>query len=140
MTDAMAASPDQSSLLDSVEVEIGNLAKHQTQKSNGPLETNADRIRSALVRLSSTSIDDLEALTAELKRMQDFLKSEVDSVQRQIEGALAGINIIVETISPWKNTIPANTIPAPPAMNIRAYRAGPAANVEAPMRRVAEGG
>ena len=142
MTDPMAASPDQSSLLmDSVDVEIGNLAKHQTQRSNSPLETNAERIRSALVRLSSTSIDDLEALTAELKRMQDFLKSEVDSVQRQIEGALAGINIIVETISPWKNTIPANTIPAPPAMNLRAYRAGPAANIEAaPARRMAEGG
>ena len=137
MTDP-AASPDQSSLLmDSVEVEIGNLAKYQTQRSNSPLETNAERIRSTLVRLSSTSIDDLEALTAELKRMQDFLKSEVDSVQRQIEGALAGINIIVETISPWKNTAP-----APPAMNLRAaYRAGPAANKEAaPVRRVAEGG
>jgi hypothetical protein len=143
MTDPMAASLDQSSLLmDSVEVEIGNLAKHQTtQRSNSPLETNAERIRSALVRLSSTSIDDLEALTAELKRMQDFLKSEVDSVQRQIDGALAGINIIIETISPWKNTISANTIPAPPAMNLRAYRAGPAANIEAaPVRRVAEGG
>jgi hypothetical protein len=137
MTDPLAASSDQTSLLmDSVEVEIGNLAKHQTtQRSNSPLETNAERIRSALVRLSSTSIDDLEALTAELKRMQDFLKSEVDSVQRQIEGALAGINIIVETISPWKNTVP-----APPAMNLRAYRGGPAANKEAaPLRRMAEG-
>ena len=122
MTDP-AASPDQSSLLmDSAEVEIGNLAKNQSQRSNSPLETNADRIRSSLVRLSSTSIDDLEALTAELKRMQDFLKSEVDNVQRQIEGALAGINIIIETISPWKNTIS-----PPPAMNIRAYRGGPAA-------------
>ena len=134
MTDPMAASTHQASLMDSVEAEIGNLAKHQTQRSNSALETNAERMRSALVRLSSTSIDDLEALTAELKSMQDFLKSEVDSVQRQIDGALAGINIIIETISPWKNTIP-----APPAMNLRANRAGPAANIEV-ARRVAEGG
>ena len=35
--------------------------------------------------------------------MQEFLKSEVDSVQRQIDSALAGINIVVEeTISSGK--------------------------------------
>lgn len=142
MTDAMAASPDQSSLLmDSLEAEISNLAKQESQKSNSVLDTNADRIRSALVQLSTTSIGDLEALTTELKRMQDFVKSEVDNVQRQIQGALAGIDIIIETISPWKNAIPAKTMPAPPPMNIRPYRANPGANAEAaPMRRVAEGG
>jgi hypothetical protein len=140
MTDAMTASPDQTSLLmDSVAVEISNLTKHEGQKSHSGLETSADHIRSALVRLSSTSISDLEALTAELKRMQDFLKSEVEGVQRQIEGALAGINIIIETISPWKNTIPANTVSAPPPLNLRPYRANPGANLDAaPVRRVAE--
>src|SRR5215208_3501350 len=129
MNDPTTASDQTSLLMDSVEAEITNLAK---QRGNTALENNAERIRSSLVRLSSSSIDDLEALTAELKRMQDFLKSEVESVQRQIEGALAGINIIIETIAPWKNTIP-----PPPAMNVRAYRGGPAANIEAtPGRRV----
>ena len=87
-------------------MELSNLVKHETARSNSPTEKNAERIRTSLARLSSTSIDNLEALTAELKRMQDFVKSEVDAVQRQIEGALAGINIIVETIAPWKNTNP----------------------------------
>jgi hypothetical protein len=140
MTDAMAPSPDQSSLLSSVEEEIGNLAKHEGLKNSSPLENNADRMRASLGRLSSTSIGDLEALTAELKRMQDFVKSEVESVHRQIEGALAGINIIIETISPWKNIVPANTLPTPPAPNFRTFRGAPAANVEAaPVRRMAEG-
>ena len=65
-------------------MELSNLVKHETARSNSPTEKNAERIRSSLARLSSTSIDDLEALTAELKRMRDFVKSEVDAVQRQM--------------------------------------------------------
>jgi len=42
--------------------------------------------------------------------MQEFLKSEVDNVQRQIDSALAGINIIVETISPWKSIAGSQTL------------------------------
>jgi hypothetical protein len=64
--------------------------------------------------------------------MQDFLKSEVNGVQRQIEGALAGINIIIETIAPWKNTSPLSTA--------RTNRSGPAAGMEgSPPRRLASG-
>jgi hypothetical protein len=55
--------------------------------------------------------------------MQEFLKSEVDNVQRQIDSALAGINIIVETISPWKSIAGSQTLPSG-AGNVRA--GGPA--------------
>ena len=48
----------------------------------------------------------------ELWRLQTFLKSEVERVQSEIESALAGIKIIIETIAPW----------------VRAVRAG--ANIE----------
>jgi hypothetical protein len=41
--------------------------------------------------------------------MQEFLRSEIDRVQHQIDSALAGINIIVETISPWKSIAAAQT-------------------------------
>jgi len=120
MSDSTAASSDQTSLpMEPGETELSKLVKPETPRGNSPLESNAERIRSSLARLSSSSIDDLEALTAELKRMQDFLKSEVGSVHRQIEGALAGINIIIETISPWRNTgSPAASMPG------RGYRAG----------------
>jgi hypothetical protein len=136
MSDPTTASPDQTSLpIESAEVELGNLVKHENSRSPGPLETNAERIRASLARLSSSSIDDLEALTAELKKMQDFLKAEVEGVHRQIEGALAGINIIIDTIAPWKNAHS-----DPPAANSRAYRAGPAANTEFGSSRRAAGG
>ena len=136
MSDPTTTSPDQTSLpMESVEVELGNLFKHENSRSLGPREANAERIRGSLARLSSSSIDELEALTAELKRMQDFLKSEVDGIHRQIEGALAGINIIIETIGPWKNTHS-----HPPATGSRAYRAGPAANTEFGSVRRAAGG
>jgi len=46
------------------------------------------------------------------KQLQTFLKPEVERVQSEIESALAGIKIIIETIAPW----------------VRAVRAG--ANIE----------
>jgi tRNA(Ser,Leu) C12 N-acetylase TAN1 len=82
-----------------------------TQESIKPVQTehtrsefDAERIRSAVARLASNSIDDLEKLTSELQQLQDFLKSETERVQHQISDVLAGIGIIVETIVPWKTT------------------------------------
>ena len=70
-------------------------------------------------------------LASELQKMQEFLKSEIDNVQRQIDSALAGINIIVETISPWKSIAGSQTLPSG-AGNVRA--GGPAANIEQRIR------
>ena len=70
------------------------------------------------------SIDGLEGLTSELQELQRFLKSEVERVQSEIESALAGIKIIIETIAPWKSTI---SLTAP--TSARAVRSGPAANI-----------
>ena len=72
----------------------------------------AERILSSVLRLTSNSIDGLEVLSSELRQLQTFLKSEVERVQSEIESALAGIKIIIETIAPW----------------VRAVRAG--ANIE----------
>src|SRR5215831_535623 len=60
----------------------------------------------------SNSIDGLEVLSSELRQLKTFLKSEVERVQSEIESALAGVRIIIETIAPW----------------VRAVRAG--ANIE----------
>jgi hypothetical protein len=67
------------------------LSKEKSSPS-GPPEISA-----AVARLTSNSIDELHKLVSELQKMQEFLKSEVDNVQRQIDSAVAGINIIVET-------------------------------------------
>ena len=84
-------------------------------------KTDAERIRSAVARLTSNSIDGLEALSSELQDLQKFLQSEVRRVQGEIDSALAGINIIIDTIAPWKSS-PASSAPATGA---RAVRAGP---------------
>ena len=63
--------------------------------------------------------------------MQEFLKFEVASVQRQIDNAVAGINIIVETIGPWKSIAGSQTLPSG-IRNVRA--AGLAANIEQRIR------
>jgi hypothetical protein len=99
------------------------------EKSNpsGPLEISAERFNSSVVRLTTNSIGELHKLVSELQKMQEFLKSEVDSVQRQIDSAVAGINIIVEAIGPWKSIASSQTLP-PGTRNART--GGLAAHIE----------
>ena len=85
------------------ETEIGDLTEQDSPKLPSQLEHRAERIRSSVARLTSSSIDELEGLTLELNALQEFLKSETDRVQREVESALAGLRIIIETISPWKS-------------------------------------
>ena len=126
-----SAAPDETPPLDlSLATQLSKLATQESSKPSGPLENNAERIRSSVARLTSSSIDELQALVSELQKMQEFLKSEVDSVQRQIESALAGINIIVETIGPWRSNAASQAL----QYGNRAGRGGPAANIE--QRRV----
>ena len=61
-----------------------------------------DAIRSSVAQLTSSSIGEFEGLAAELQRLDEFLKLETGCVQREIESALAAIEIIIETIAPWK--------------------------------------
>ena len=98
------------------------------EKSNpsGPLEITAERFNSSVARLTTNSIDELHKLAFELQKMQEFLKTEVESVQRQIDSAVAGINIIVETIGPWKSMAGSQT---PPPGTRSARAGGPAANI-----------
>jgi hypothetical protein len=92
-----------------------------------PSHLGPPEISAAISRLTSNSIDELHKLVSELQNMQEFLKSEVESVQRQIDSAVAGINIIVETIGPWKNIAGSSG-----ARNVRA--GGPADNIEQRIR------
>ena len=103
-----------------------NSAK-RSRNSLATLEISADRFNSSVARLTSNSIGELQGLVSELQKMQEFLTSEVDSVQRQIDSALGGINIIVETIGPWKSIAGSQTLP-PGTRNVRA--GGLAAHIE----------
>ena len=64
------------------------------------IKVEAERIMSSVLRLTSNSIDGLEVLSSQLRQLQIFLKSKVERAQSEIESALAGIKIIVETIAP----------------------------------------
>jgi hypothetical protein len=97
------------------------LSKEKSSPSGQP------EISAAVARLASNSMDDLQKLVSELQKMQEFLKSEVDNVQRQIDSAVAGINIIVEAIGPWKSIAGSSG-----TRNVRA--GGPAANIEQRVR------
>ncbi len=79
-----------------------------------------ERLSASIVRLTSTSIEGLEGLTSELQELQKFLNTEVERVQGEIDSALAGIKIIVETIAPFKTSAMSQTTP----ITSRAIRSG----------------
>ena len=115
-----------------MEAELGNIVEQSPPKRRAQIETEVERIRSSVARLTSNSIDGLAGLTSELQELQKFLNSEVQRVQSEIESALAGIKIIMETIAPWKSS----PVPAAPVTTPRPIRSGPAANIEStPARR-----
>jgi hypothetical protein len=82
--------------VDESPIELAADAAHQPR-------TDAERIRSAVARLTSNSIDGLEGLSSELQDLQKFLHSEVQRVQTEIDSGLAGIKIIIETLEPLKS-------------------------------------
>ena len=94
-----------------VETAISNLTEQASPKLPPQIENNVERIHTSIARLSSVSIDGLQGLTSELQELQTFLNSEVSRVQGEIESALSGIKIIMETIAPWKSP---PISPAPP--------------------------
>ena len=85
-----------------VEQENPNSSVQIDQRPKQKVEIDAERIRSSIARLTSNSIGELEGLTSELQKLDEFLKSETGRVQREIENVQAGIKIIIEAITPWK--------------------------------------
>jgi hypothetical protein len=108
--------------LKSVEVEISKLVEQGIPQNPPQIENDAERIRSSVARLTSTSIDGLQGLTGELQELQAFVKSEVERVQGEIDSALAGIKIIMDTIAPWK----LNAVSQAPPSSAPPLRGGPA--------------
>ena len=107
--------------------EAGRRVEQKVTSSPSQIRGDAERIISSMARLTSNSINGLEGLSSELQQLQAFLKSEVGRVQGEIESALAGVKIIVETIAPWKTT----SLPT----NARASRAAPTTNMESAQSR-----
>jgi hypothetical protein len=103
-----------------VEGELSKLLGEIIPKRPPHIEPDVERIRSSIARLTSNSIDGLQGLTSELQELQSFLNSEVQRVQGEIESALAGVKIIIDTISPWKS----NPVSLATPTSARSVRAG----------------
>jgi hypothetical protein len=104
-----AATVQPDGILDTSNAEQQRLPAQAEQTTKQKMELDAERIRSSIARLSSSSIEGLEGLASELHKLDEFLKSETGRVQREIESALAGIKIIIEAIIPWKRPAPASS-------------------------------
>jgi hypothetical protein len=99
-SEAAEKSPSEDAAL---EAEISSVAKHEHRDRTAKIGSDSERIISSVSLFTSKSIKELEGLTFELQALQEFLKSETERVQRDIDNALAGLKIIIETISPWRN-------------------------------------
>ena len=64
-----------------------------------------ERTKSSVARLTSSSMASLEGLIAEFQGVQKFLKTEVTRVQGEIDNAMTGIKIIMETIAPLRGIV-----------------------------------
>jgi hypothetical protein len=95
------------------------MVEQKHPKPVSEVETEAERIRSSVTRLALNSLEGLGGLASELQQLQSFLKSDVERVQGEIESALAGINIIIETIAALKTS----TVPPTPSSSARPIRA-----------------
>ena len=81
-------------------------SRAQTERAH-----DIERIISSVAQLTSSSIEGLRDLTSELHDLQKFLKTEVARVQSEVDNALAGIKIIMETIAPWRSIPTSGTTP-----------------------------
>ena len=113
LMNASTSSASAESLPDTPDVDKANsnLIEQTIPKHSHQIENDFERIRSSVARSTSVSIDGLQGLTSELQELQTLLNSEVKRVQGEIESALSGIKIIMETIAPWTS---APFSPAPP--------------------------
>jgi hypothetical protein len=105
--EAAERSPSEEAAL---ETEIGTVAKHEYGERAAKIGSDSERIISSVALFTSKSIKELEGLTFELQGLQEFLKSETERVQRDIDNALAGLKIIIDTISPWRNARPETSV------------------------------
>jgi hypothetical protein len=105
-SEAAERSPSEDAAL---ETEITSVAKHEYGE-RAKVGGDSERITASVALFTSKSIKELEGLTFELQGLQEFLKSETERVQRDIDNALAGLKIIIDTISPWRNARPETSV------------------------------
>jgi hypothetical protein len=92
------------------QTESASTAKQDLGERTAKIGCDSERIISTVALFTSKSIRELEGLTVELQGLQEFLKSETERVQHDIDNALVGLKIIIDTISPWRNARPDTSV------------------------------
>jgi hypothetical protein len=88
------------------ESKIDGVAEKEHGRGAAKTGHDGERIKSSVALFTSKSIKELEGLTSELNELQEYLKSETERVQGDIDSALAGLRVIIDTISPLRNALP----------------------------------
>ncbi len=76
------------------------------------IESDTERTKSSLARLTSNSVDRLDRLMSEIQEMREFLISEGERVQREVANyaqlnqsvASTATKIKTETVGTWKSS------------------------------------
>jgi len=82
---------------------------HLRRPQNEASEAAVNNINSLLDRVSGSSVTEIDRLIADLRNVRDFLHSEGERVQREIQSyaqlssvAMTSVKIIAESMGQWK--------------------------------------
>ena len=82
---------------------------HLRRPQNEASEAAVNNINSLLDRVSGSSVSEIDRLIADLRSVRDFLASEGERVQREIQSyaqlstvAMTSVKIIAESMGQWK--------------------------------------
>jgi hypothetical protein len=111
---------DQANGKTEVEGEIRDFVRRDVTQLRRPVsdagsEIMANNVGSLVQRVTTTSVQEIDALIAELQALRDILQSEGERVQREIAGyaqlsqsATASTRVISEGLTQWKSAFNAS--------------------------------
>jgi len=113
---ARVAKLDETATPNEFEGEIREFIRRDVSHLRRPLpegsEQAVNNINSLLDRVSSSSVSEIDRLMSDLRNVRDFLASEGERVQREIQSyaqlsqvAMTSVKIIAESMSQWKTQV-----------------------------------
>jgi hypothetical protein len=113
---ARVAKLDDSETPNEFEGEIREFIRRDASHVRRPLPENSEHavnnINSLLDRVSSSSVSEIDRLMGDLRHVRDFLASEGERVQREIQSyahlsqvAMTSVKIIAEGMTQWKTQV-----------------------------------
>jgi hypothetical protein len=113
---ARAGKLDDTETPNEFEGEIREFIRRDVSHLRRPLNESSEQavtnINSLLDRVSSSSVSEIDRLMGDLRNVRDFLASEGERVQREIQSyaqlsqvAMTSVKIIAESMQQWKSQV-----------------------------------